>query len=1164
MPQDLNNMTDDSLDSIKSSTRPMVSAGRKAGRLVNKATRGLRKKAKEAIKRAAKEAAKRVAQAVKALGQLIAKLFAAFPVAMAIILVVIILICLAYMWFYEERGSTQSKTLDPEYDNPTYVDDTVGILRADKLTEPQAVLDAYYKYLSCQSYTKEYGYEESGIWKTKGLTFREDTEDFAGLSDYYGAEGDYYLSPELIMMADEILHKEEFRWPEHIIAPVNHKLVDYVDSEGNHRKIVETQPLRGADDMVDKTLVQKTGLGSVLQYEPGKKDDYVSAKITSFQVDYDLVIPPSEDHPETTYQHLETKTFTVSETDTIQKLRDKVDNHLHSLNEDYLLSDSYVVCSGPSDTELGQFIGKMNIERTANGVTTSFTIDHMPQEVLGKDMEVDKTAFNDSTLNSAFGNDANGLYPIKIPLVSSAATFSGNIRYTYISEPIGVALQDGSSEHLYDPVDKYVYQVRCLTRGNVDAIAAKTGRHITVCPVVSSKNPDPRNLEYTREDRDVENGNPWDYQYFDDYVRNYSAKVPTVVLDDGDFYKRATDKETLDMLKELGLLSEATEALNAAGTYTDEELEIVARLIKHEAGSNKLDELMVGAVFVNRMAHPAFPNTAQEVLMQPGQYGVGSDGTPHVLWENIIPSESNWDSARRVLSGEFSIPSNVVFQAAFTQGQGTYMVNVNSATGGAYENTHYYCWYGSSLSNVDRFGRTALSSEGAIALAKDIEEGGAGAAPEDEKPDVGSVYYGEKLYASVGFNTVTATNMLHKIAKPKTGFLGLFAGLFETPEDFFSSLHGRVFAANFDLNAAESVRYDYTPSDVDQRRIIYQAVTFRDGERYTDVMVDWEAREDTFLFIGDKMDDSEISIISYVGSILPGWVSPTVIPSTPTSTTAGASGKGAIMSTLEGELLQALYDGRVTGVTDSTVTITYDVTNGVVYSSTYHGLSEVLVTNGTQVKTGDSVGKAGSYEGSPGFMFEFYCVSTGSYEAPMNYFYQVIYSGGSSDVVAVALAEAAAFKANPSAFDKLKYERWRQGSATGEAWCADFVSWCGWQVYPNSQWPRTAGAGTMKQIAEQKGVFEPSMAYGGSYTPQPGDVIFYVWDNSGAQVCSHVGLVVGLEGTTVITVEGNTTKPANEPVVVYGNGVWRKTHDISNHEIIGYGRFMSLMTTASE
>lgn len=1151
--QDLNQMTNESVESAKEKGRSMQNMGHRANQVVKKATRGVRQKAKEGLKAAGKKMAKAAVKLIKAIGQLIAKLVAAAPVAVAVILVVAIVLGFTYTWFCEDRGTSQNKALSSSAENPAHIDKETGALTAVGLTEPQAILDAYYKYMACQSYVKEFGNTQ--------LTFRGQTEDFAGLTDYYGAEGDYYLSPELIMMADEVLHQGDFRWPEHIIAPVSHKTVEYTDVAGNVRRVVETQPLR-TDGIADKSVIQSTGLGSVLQYEPGVKDDYVSAKVTKFQVDYDLVIPAAEPGEEESYQHLVLKTFTVSENDTATSLRNKITAYQQTLTGIHVTEGSgrYITYDGPSDTMLGQFVGSSNISRTSNGVTTSFTIDHMPQEVLGRDMEVDKTSFNDPALKSTFGNNANGLYPIKLALVSSAATFSGNIRYNYISEPIATALQDGTSTHLYDPVDKFSYTVSCSVTGDRVAKATKTGRHITVCPVVASKNPDPSNLGYSREDHDVETGNPWAYDYFDAYVNNYSAIVPPEVYDDPDFYERAADEETLDMLRELGLLSDSGSNMNAIGSYSDEDLMIVARLIKHEAGSNKLDELMVGAVFVNRIAHPSFPNTAQEVLMQPGQYGVDKNGVPHVNWDAITPSESNIDSARKVLSGEFSIPSNVVFQAAFLQGQGTYLINVNSATGGAHEYTHYYCWYGSSLSTVDRFGRTALTANSARALADQLAGGAAADTPANNVS-----YSSEKLYDTVGFNVVAATNMLHKIANPKQEFLGTFADWFSSAGDFFTKMQDkdRFFATYGELNASDGTLYNYTPEETDQRRIIYQAVTFRDSVRYSDVVTDWEGRREQFLFLGDKADGSEISIISYVGSVLPGWCSPTAIPSTPVSTEAGTSGKGAIMSTLEGETLQALYQGQVISVTGNSVKIRYEQISGLTYVSTYSGLSEVLVTMNTYVKQGDTVGKAGNYQGAPGFLFEFYCETTGAYESPMAFFYQAVYSGGGSDVVSVALAEAAAYKANPVSFDKLKYERWMHGSSCGESWCADFVSWCGWQVYPNSRWPKTAGAGWMKQMAEQQGVFEPSQAYGGSYTPQPGDVIFYIWDNSGALICSHVGLVVGVEGNSVITVEGNTSKPQNEPVLVSGNGVWRKAHDLSNHEIIGYGRFTTLVTSES-
>ena len=61
-----------------------------------------------------------------------------------------------------------------------------------------------------------------------------------------------------------------------------------------------------------------------------------------------------------------------------------------------------------------------------------------------------------------------------------------------------------------------------------------------------------------------------------------------------------------------------------------------------------------------------------------------------------------------------------------------------------------------------------------------------------------------------------------------------------------------------------------------------------------------------------------------------------------------------------------------------------------------------------------------------------------------------------------------------------------------------------------------------------------------SYTPVPGDVIFFDWEQDGD--CDHVGIVEYVEGDYVHTVEGNTS-----------NSVARRTYWLDSNDIYGYG-----------
>ena len=98
----------------------------------------------------------------------------------------------------------------------------------------------------------------------------------------------------------------------------------------------------------------------------------------------------------------------------------------------------------------------------------------------------------------------------------------------------------------------------------------------------------------------------------------------------------------------------------------------LAVTIQLEAGSEWLSDehqLMVGNVVLNRVNHPRFPNTIFDVIHQPGQYCWVMRG---VNVESVIISERAWRNAQLLMDGYRVAPPNVVFQAEFTQGDGTF------------------------------------------------------------------------------------------------------------------------------------------------------------------------------------------------------------------------------------------------------------------------------------------------------------------------------------------------------------------------------------------------------------------------------------------------------------------------------------------------------------
>ena len=116
------------------------------------------------------------------------------------------------------------------------------------------------------------------------------------------------------------------------------------------------------------------------------------------------------------------------------------------------------------------------------------------------------------------------------------------------------------------------------------------------------------------------------------------------------------------------------------------------------------------------------------------------------------------------------------------------------------------------------------------------------------------------------------------------------------------------------------------------------------------------------------------------------------------------------------------------------------------------------------------------------------------------------------------------------------------GGKNGFAWCDVFVDWCFVHTYGLEaalkllcQPRRSAGAGCYYSAMyyKQRGQFHTS-------GPQPGDQIFFTYRSGEV---SHTGLVVAVSGSTVATIEGNSS-----------DQVARRTYTMGAGTIYGYGR----------
>ena len=126
--------------------------------------------------------------------------------------------------------------------------------------------------------------------------------------------------------------------------------------------------------------------------------------------------------------------------------------------------------------------------------------------------------------------------------------------------------------------------------------------------------------------------------------------------------------------------------------YTQEELEILAIIIYQEAGgdSNSDDtRRKVGSVFLNRVNSPSFPNTFEAVATARRQYGTLY--LTGIKWPDRASNASEAHAVDRaykiaedlLLSGSI-LPSNVIWQAEFKQGDGVY----------CFQDEIYFCYSG--------------------------------------------------------------------------------------------------------------------------------------------------------------------------------------------------------------------------------------------------------------------------------------------------------------------------------------------------------------------------------------------------------------------------------------------------------------------------------------
>lgn len=197
-----------------------------------------------------------------------------------------------------------------------------------------------------------------------------------------------------------------------------------------------------------------------------------------------------------------------------------------------------------------------------------------------------------------------------------------------------------------------------------------------------------------------------------------------------------------------------------------------------------------------------------------------------------------------------------------------------------------------------------------------------------------------------------------------------------------------------------------------------------------------------------------------------------------------------------------------------------------------------------------------------------------------NYQRVTLTGDGVTDVLAIALSQTGYEEGNSSSamsgtaggssnYTEFCYNMGDWGAGYGGSdypWCATFVSWALYQARCTDQmgasdwcrkhtgdssyiWCEVSCSQWANQLRRYNR-FKYSAQNGGTYKPQPGDLIFFDWEG-GSSGEDHIGIVVYSDSSKVYTIEGNTSDA--QGLEDNGGGTYFKSYSLSYDYISGYG-----------
>jgi hypothetical protein len=156
--------------------------------------------------------------------------------------------------------------------------------------------------------------------------------------------------------------------------------------------------------------------------------------------------------------------------------------------------------------------------------------------------------------------------------------------------------------------------------------------------------------------------------YYDEYTGTYYDVYGEVMFTVGTGDTQTSETEAVAETEAPVVETEAPAETEASVSASSDDTTLLAAIIYCEAGNQSYEGMVaVGAVVMNRVASPSFPNTISEVIYQSGQFTPASSGALASALANGVPSTC-YEAAAAALNGENPVGSALYFNTGSGKG----------------------------------------------------------------------------------------------------------------------------------------------------------------------------------------------------------------------------------------------------------------------------------------------------------------------------------------------------------------------------------------------------------------------------------------------------------------------------------------------------------------